>query len=143
MLANNVDIRENWNFPNSCSIALARSSGLRVFSASAIPRTVALKSPLFFSTIPRILIPTVASISDAFLLGLMIDARPDFNAFAPSAALIPPSFIAVIKNAKSLTSPPRDFTIGAAIGIAVVTSSRDKTVWFSTELRKLIESARS
>ena len=31
---------------------------------------------------------------------------------------------------------------GAAFGIAVATSSRESTVWFSTALRKSIDSAR-
>ena len=79
----------------------------------------------------------------ALSVGLIRDARPDFNALAPSDALIPPSFMAVKKNAKSFTSPPSCFTTGAALGIAVVMSSRDTTVWFSTAFRKLIASANS
>ena len=42
----------------------------------------------------------------AFADGLIKDARPDLSALAPSDALIPPSFIAVRKNARSSTSPP-------------------------------------
>ena len=73
----------------------------------------------------------------------MIDARPDFSALAPSPASIPPSFIAVIKNARSSTLPPSCLTTGAAIGIAVVRSSILVTDWFSTALRKSIFLARS
>ena len=50
--------------------------------------------------------PKPKSISFAFPVGLIKDARPDLSALAPSDALIPPSFIAVIKKAKSFTSPP-------------------------------------
>ena len=88
-------------------------------------------------------IPKSLSIPLALLVGLIRDARPDFNAFAPSDALIPPSFMAAMKNAKSFTSPPSCFTTGAAFGIAVVISSKDTTVWFSTEFKKLIASAKS
>ena len=81
------------------------------------------------------LIPRPASISLAFLDGLIIEARPDLSALAPSDALIPPSFIAVMKNAKSSTDPPSCFTTGPAFGIAIVKSSIERTVWFSTALR--------
>ena len=87
--------------------------------------------------------PKPESILVAFEVGLMSDARPDFRALAPSDALIPPSRIAVRKNAKSLTSPPSCWITGAAFGIAVVRSSIDVTVWFSTALRKLISPRRS
>ena len=89
------------------------------------------------------LIPKSESIPLAFLVGLIIEARPDLSALAPSDALMPPSFIAVIKNAKSLTSPPKDLMTGATFGIAIVMSSRDVTVWFSTALRKSIDCASS
>ena len=82
-------------------------------------------------------------ISFALSVGLIRDARPDLSAFAPSDALTPPSFIADRKNARSLTSPPNCLTTGAALGIAVVISSRDTTVWFSTAFKKLIASANS
>ena len=95
-------------------------------------------SPLFASTIPLILTPRFPRKSLAFLDGLIKDARPDLSALAPSDALIPPSFIAVRKNAKSSTDPPSCFTTGPAFGIAVVKSSIDTTVWFSTALRKSI-----
>ena len=101
------------------------------------------RSPLFASTTPLILIPIAASISEVFFVGLIIEARPDFNAFAPSDALIPPSFIAVMKKARSSTSPPSCLTTGAALGIAIVKSSIERTVWFSTALRKSIFFARS
>ena len=87
---------------------------------------------------PFKLIPSFAAASDAALDGLIKDARPDFNAFAPCSALIPPSFIAVRKNARSSTLPPSCLIIGATLGIAFDKSSRLKTVWFSTELRKSI-----
>ena len=138
MFWNNVDRRANWNLPNICSIALARLRGSNVSNALANPTTVPFKSPALLLTIPLILIPRPASISDAFLEGLIIDASPDLSALAPSDALIPPSFIAVRKNARSSTDPPSCFTTGAAFGIAIVKSSIDKTVWFSTALRKLI-----
>ena len=82
--------------------------------------------------------PNPASISLVFFAGLIIDARPDLSALAPSDALIPPSFIAVIKNARSSTDPPSCLTTGPAFGIAIVKSSIERTVWFSTALRKLI-----
>ena len=82
------------------------------------------------------------NIADAFVVGLINAARPDLSALAPSDALIPPSFIAAIKNAKSFTSPPSCWITGATFGIAVVISSRDTTVWFSTALRKSIDAAR-
>ena len=105
-LANNVDRRANWNLPNICSIALALASGSKAFKALANSTTVAFKLPLFLSTIAVALIPNPLSMSDAFLVGLINAARPDLSAFAPSDALIPPSFIAAIKNVKSFTSPP-------------------------------------
>ena len=77
------------------------------------------------------------------MVGLIIDARPDFNALAPSDALIPPSFIAVRKNARSSTFPPSCLTTGAALGIAIVKSSIERTVWFSTAFKKLIFCANS
>ena len=77
------------------------------------------------------------------MLGLINDARPDLSALAPSDALIPPSFIAVKKNARSSTSPPSCFTTGPAFGMAIVKSSIDTIVWFSTELRKSIFFPRS
>ena len=77
------------------------------------------------------------------LVGLIIEASPDFSAFAPSDALIPPSFIAVNNSAKSSTSPPNPLITGPAFGIAITKSSRVVDVWFSTALRKLIDSASS
>ena len=82
--------------------------------------------------------PRSPSIPAAFLDGLINDARPDLSALAPSDALIPPSFMAVRKNARSSTSPPSCLITGPAFGIAIVKSSIDTTVWFSTALRKLI-----
>ena len=87
--------------------------------------------------------PMPASMSLAFLLGLINDARPDLSALAPSDALMPPSFMAVKKNAKSSTDPPSCLTTGPALGIASVKSSIDTTVWFSTAFKKLILPARS
>ena len=85
----------------------------------------------------------LASILLAFSVGLINDARPDLSALAPSDALIPPSFIAVKKNARSSTDPPSCLTTGPALGIAIVRSSIDTTVWFSTALRKSIFFAKS
>ena len=113
-------------------------SGSSVSSACANPITVFFISPLFASTIPFKLIPKPASIADTFLVGLIIAARPDLSALAPSDALIPPSFIAVRKKARSSTSPPSCFITGPAFGIAIVKSSIDTTVWFSTEFKKSI-----
>ena len=107
-------------------------------SACAKPTTIFFTFPLFASTIPVMLIPISISIALAFLVGLIRDARPDLSALAPSDALIPPSFIAVKKNARSSTSPPNCLTTGPALGIAIVKSSIDTTVWFSTALRKSI-----
>ena len=87
---------------------------------------------------PEIFIPNPASISLAFLVGLINDARPDLSALAPSEALIPPSFMAVKKKARSSTSPPSCWITGPAFGIAIVKSSIETTVWFSTALRKFI-----
>ena len=75
-------------------------------SAFAKSTTVFFKLPLSFSTIPTMSIPKPLSISLALVVGLIKDARPDLSALAPSDALIPPSFMAVRKNAKSFTSPP-------------------------------------
>ena len=77
------------------------------------------------------------------MLGLINAASPDFNAFAPCAASIPPSFIAVRKNAKSSTVPPSCLMTGAAFGIAIVKSSIFNTVWFSTAFKKVILFLRS
>ena len=111
--------------------------------ALAKSTTTPLTSPAFASIIPLRFTPKPLSMSLALCVGLIKDARPDFRALAPSDALIPPSFIAAMKKARSLTSPPRAFTTGATFGIAVVISSRDITVWFSTALRKSISVARS
>ena len=40
--------------------------------------------------------PKVLNLPTATSVGLINDASADFKAFAPSAALIPPSFIAVM-----------------------------------------------
>ena len=111
------------------------SSGASVSNALANPTTVPFKSPAFALTIPFILTPRFARKSDAFLDGLINAESPDLSALAPSDALMPPSFIAVKKNARSSTLPPSCLTTGAAFGIAVVISSIDRTVWFSTALR--------
>ena len=140
---NKVDRRENWNFPKSCSIARARLSGSRVSRAEAKSRTSPLTSPLFDSTMFLTFMPNPASMSAAFPVGLISAARPDFKALAPSDALIPPSRIAVRKNARSSTSPPSCLTTGPALGTAMVRSSIEVTVWFSTALRKLIFFAKS
>ena len=124
-------------------MARARFNGSSLSRAFAKSTTVFFRFPLSASTIPLILIPNPASILLAVLVGLIRDAKPDLSAFAPSEALIPPSFMAVRKNAKSSTLPPSCLTTGAAFGIAVVKSSIDRTVWFSTALRKLIFLARS
>ena len=76
-------------------------------------------------------------------VGLIIDARPDFNALAASEALTPPSRIAVKYNAKSCTSPPNCFTTVPAFGIASTKSFRVVDVWFSTAFKKLIDSVSS
>ena len=112
-------------------------------SALASPTTVPFRSPALLSTIPFMLIPRPARNSLVFFAGLIIEARPDLSALAPSDALIPPSFIAVMKNARSSTDPPSCFTTGPAFGIAIVKSSIERTVWFSTALRKLIFCASS
>ena len=104
--AKSVDRRANWNLPNICSITCALLSGSSSLSASANSITVALRLPLFFVTISLALIPKDLSISAALPVGLISDPRPDLSALAPSEALMPPSFIAAIKNVKSFTSPP-------------------------------------
>ena len=50
--------------------------------------------------------PKPWNFSTALSVGLIKDARADFNAFAPSDALIPPSRIAVRYKARSCTLPP-------------------------------------
>ena len=92
---------------------------------------------------PWTLTPRDSSISAAFPVGLIKAAKPDFKALAPSEALIPPSFIAVRKKARSSTLPPSCFTTGPAFGIAIVRSLMAVMVSFSTELRKLILPAKS
>ena len=124
--------------PNICSIALARFKGSKVSKACANPTTIPFISPLFASTSPLILIPRLPINFAALSDGLINDARPDLSALAPSDALIPPSFIAVRKNARSSTEPPSCLITGAAFGIATVKSSIESSVWFSTALRKLI-----
>ena len=91
----------------------------------------------------KISTPKLLITSTVFSVGLIIEARPDFNALADSAALIPPSRIAVRNSARSCTSPPSCLTTGPALGIATTRSLRDVEVWFSTALRKLIDSASS
>ena len=140
---NSVDRRENWNLPNNCSMARARFSGSSVSRAFAKSTTRPFTFPALASTMPLMFTPKPARKSDAFLVGLIRDARPDLSALAPSDALMPPSFIAVRKKARSSTLPPSCLTTGPAFGIAMVRSSIDVTVWFSTALRKLIFPARS
>ena len=81
------------------------------------------------------LTPIEAKLSDARLVGLIKDARPDFKAFAPFSALTPPSRIAVIMTARSSTLPPRPLTTVATLGMATDMSSIVRIVWFSTALR--------
>ena len=64
-------------------------------SAFCNSNIVAVKFPALLVTIPPKSIPNPANISFATLVGLMRDAKDDLIAFAPSDALIPPSFIAV------------------------------------------------
>ena len=121
-LSNNADIRANWNFPKSCSIALALDRGSRLFNSSFNAITVLTKSPAFALTIPSIFTPNEFNTSVVFCAGLIIDARPDLSALADSEALIPPSRIAVRNKAKSFTSPPSCLTTGPALGIAITRS---------------------
>ena len=111
--------------------------------ASAKSITTPFTSPLLASTIPAMLMPSFCRNSEDTFVGLIREARPDFSAFAPSEALIPPSFIAVKKNARSSTSPPSCFTTGPAFGIAIVRSLIEVTVSFSTAFKKSIFFARS
>ena len=111
--------------------------------ALAKSTTTPLTSPSFASIIPLRFTPNPLSTALALSVGLIRDARPDLSALAPCAALTPPSFIAAIKKARSLTSPPRALTTGATLGIASVISSSATTVWFSTAFRKSISPARS
>ena len=107
-------------------------------SAFAKSITMPFTSPLLDSTIPFRLIPKPFMNSDAFSVGLISDARPDLSALALSDALIPPSFMAVRKKARSSTSPPSCLITGPAFGMAIVKSSMEVTVWFSTAFKKLI-----
>ena len=138
-----MDRRANWNFPNNCSIDLALLSGSSLSRAFAKSITIPFTSPLLESTMPLRLMPKPCINSEAFSVGLISEARPDLRALAPSDALIPPSFMAVRKKARSSTSPPSCLITGPALGIAMVKSSMEVTVWFSTAFRKLIFFARS
>ena len=136
MLLNIVDILANWNFPNSCSIALDFCRGSRVSRASARDITVPRKFPALASTIPTTSMPKLARRFLASSVGLINLPRDDLSAFAPWAADIPPSLIAVRKKARSSTSPPKAFTTEPAFGIASLKSSIDRIVWFSAAFRK-------
>ena len=96
--------------------------------------------PVFFATMPITSIPKSAINPTVCFVGLIKEASPDFNAFAPSDALIPPSLIAVMYKAKSSMLPPSCCITGPAFGIASTKSLRVVDVWFSTALRKLIDS---
>ena len=76
-------------------------------------------------------------------MGLIKEARPDFNALAPCSAETPPSCIAARNTAISCTSPPKPLITGATLGIAAAKSCNVTTVWFSTMFKKLIVSAKS
>ena len=93
--SNSADILANWNFPNSCSIALDLSKGLSWSSADCNAIIVSVRFPALSFTIPLRSIPNPANCSVATLVGLMSDAIADLIAFAPSDAFTPPSFIAV------------------------------------------------
>ena len=105
--------------------------------------TVPLMSPAFASTMPFRFIPRSSKNFADFSAGLINEARPDLSAFAPSEALMPPSRIAVKKNARSSMFPPSCLTTGAAFGIAIVKSDIAVIVWFSTAFKKSIFLARS
>ena len=81
--------------------------------------------------------------SFACFVGLINLPKEDFKPFAASAALTPPSRIAVRNTAISLTSPPNPTIIGATLGIASAKSCKLKTEEFSTIFKKLIEFASS
>ena len=116
-------------------------NGSRLSNAPCKAVIVAVRFPAFCVTMPPKSIPIAANFSVATLVGLIKEARADFNALAPSDALIPPSFIAVKYKARSLTSPPSPCITGPAFGIASTRSARLVDVWFSTEFKKLIDSA--
>ena len=120
--SNRADILAYWNLPNSCSIALDLLRGSNLSKADCRSVIVSVKFPALDVTILSISIPKPKNISLATFVGLIRDAIADLIALAPSDALTPPSFIAVRYNAKSFTSPPRDFTTGPAFGIASVKS---------------------
>ena len=132
-----------WNLPNTSSNACCCSNSPRVDNASANPVTVFIKSPLFAWIIASKLTPNLPSVAVADLLGLIKDAKPDFNAFAPCSALTPPSCIAAKNTVKSFTLPPNPSITGATRGIAAAISCRLTTVWFSTMFKKLIVFANS
>ena len=83
---------------------------------------VGISLPLFLVTIPSRSIPKPLAVAAACFVGLIKDAIPDLIAFAPSAALIPPSFIATSKTERSLTSPPIALITGPVLGMASVKS---------------------
>jgi hypothetical protein len=70
--------------------------GFKASRAVCSSRIIPVKSPALSLTIFLRLIPIPANCSCATFVGLISDASADFKALAPSDALIPPSFIAVI-----------------------------------------------
>ena len=141
MFSNKAPNRANWYFPNTFARTCCLENLSRLSSSAPKSCTRPIRSPLLFLIRPLIFIPALFKDSLAAFVGLTIEARPDFSAFAPSAALTPPSRIAAKKTAKSSTSPPSPRITGATFGIAIVISSRDTTVWFSTAFKKSIVDA--
>ena len=102
-----------------------------------------MKLPLLSDAIFCKSMPKDAAVADAAFVGEIKLARPDFRALAPSAALTPPSRIAVNSTARSSMLPPSPLIVGATRGIASVISSRLVMVWFSTAFRKFVFDASS
>ena len=85
-LLNKAFIRANWNLPNNCSNACCFCNGFSLSNAACKSNIVPVTFPAFLFTIPRMSIPNDLNLVCAALVGLIKDARPDFNEFAASPA---------------------------------------------------------
>ena len=88
-------ILANWNLPKRFSIACCFCNGFNWSKASCNASKVFVVLPALSLTIASKSMPNDLNWPTALSVGLIKEARPDLSAFAPSAALIPPSRIAV------------------------------------------------
>ena len=143
MFWNRAPILAYWYLPNTLDSSTCWSGPESFCNALENSVISPMKSPLFSWAIFFMLMPYDSATADAALVGDIRLAKPDFRAFAPSAALTPPSRIAVSNTDKSSMLPPSPLMTGATRGIACVMSSRLVIVWFSTALRKFVFAASS